>query len=322
VGTVENARAGPADVDVAATAFDLGTVRTPPVPAARGQQGVVWRVETDRGSFAVKELREPLTEPEVAVDVALQSEMVARGVYAPRPLRTTAGEVLAPVGPLTFRAYTWVDIEDERPDLDPAAVGTLLATLHRDPIAAEPPVDPWYTDPVPDDVWTVVADGLAAADAPFATEFAASVPQFRAMQDLFRPPGPVQLCHRDLWAGNIRFSPRGLCVIDWDNCGPAEAVQELAMPLFDFCQGEPGRARRFYRAYLEAGGPARFTGRGDFTMVLAQFGHFAVTAGERWLESAGDGDARRRAEAWFREGWARPLDVAGVDDLLAAVRSA
>jgi Ser/Thr protein kinase RdoA (MazF antagonist) len=317
---VETSRAGPADVAAAVALYDLGTVLAPPTPAARGQQGIVWRVQTGRGRFAVKELTEPLTEPEVAVDVALQSTMVARGVYAPQPLLTPAGKVLTSMGSLLFRAYTWVDIEGERLDLDPAAVGTLLATLHRDPLPAGPPVDPWYTDPVPDGEWTVVAERLAVAGAPFAAEFAASVPHFRAMQDLFRPPGPTQLCHSDLWAGNIRFSPDGLCVIDWDNCGPAEAVQELAMPLFDFCRLDPGRARAFYRAYIDAGGPARFTGRGDFTMVLAQFGHFAITAGQRWLEAADDD--RARAEAWFREGWERPLDVAGLDELLDAVSHA
>jgi Ser/Thr protein kinase RdoA (MazF antagonist) len=322
VSDVETTGARPADVAAAAAAYDLG-VLSPPAPAARGQQGVVWRVETDRGRFAVKELIAPLTEPEVAVDVALQSRMVARGVHAPRPLRTPAGSVLTSVGPVLFRAYTWVDVEDERLDLDPAALGTLLATLHRDPVPADPPIDPWYTDPVPDGDWADVADRLAAARAPFAAEFAASVPHFRAMQDVFRPPGPTQLCHRDLWAGNIRLSPQGLCVIDWDNCGPAEAVQELAMPLFDFCHRSPARARAFYRAYLDAGGPARLTGRGDFTMVLAQFGHFAITAGRRWLEAADGGDDdRARAEAWFREGWERPLDVAGIDDLLDAVSGA
>ena len=36
--------------------------------------------------------------------------------------------------------------------------------------------------------------------------------------------------------------------------GPAEAVQELAMPLFDFCHRSRGRVRAFYRAYLDAGG--------------------------------------------------------------------
>ena len=322
VGGVENLRAGPADVIAAATAYDLGVPLAPPAPAARGQQGIVWRVETGRGRFAVKELIDPLTEPEVAVDVALQSTMVTRGVHAPRPLLTPGGAVLTSVGRLLFRAYTWVDIDDERLDLSPAAVGALLATLHRDPIPAAPPVDPWYTDPVPDEQWTAVADRLAAARAPFAAEFAASVTHFRAMRDLFRAPGPTQLCHRDLWAGNIRLSPDGLCVIDWDNCGPAEAAQELAMPLFDFCHGDPDRARLLYRAYLDAGGPARLNAPDDFTMVLAQFGHFAVTAGEWWLEAIGDEDGRARAEAWFREGWERPLDRAGIDALLEAVRDA
>ena len=42
---METSGAGPADVAAAARAYDLGTLHAPPVSAARGQQGVVWRVE-------------------------------------------------------------------------------------------------------------------------------------------------------------------------------------------------------------------------------------------------------------------------------------
>jgi Ser/Thr protein kinase RdoA (MazF antagonist) len=320
---VDPVRATPAEIERVAEIFDLGPALTAPVVAARGQQGVVWRLETDRGAFAVKELLDPVTEQQVATDVLLTTEMVRRGVHAPKPLRDSDGRALATVGKVVLRAYTWVDLEPPRTDLDPERIGALLAMLHRDPIPVDgQQVDPWYTEPVPVQEWQQTADALGAAAAPFAAEFVESVPQCCSMQELFRAPGPTQLCHCDLWADNLRLSQDGrLCVIDWDNCGAAEPAQELAMPLFDFCSGDPDRAAALYRAYRRGGGPGRLTDPSDFTMVLAQFGHFALAAGQQWLEATDDGE-RARAEAWFREGWDRPLDRRGIDLLLTALRHA
>ena len=61
-------------------------------------------------------------------------------------------------------------------------------------------------------------------------------------------------------------------VIDWDNCGPAPMAGELAMVLVEFGT-TPARARDLHAAYVDAGGPARLTGRGDFTMPVAVLHH-------------------------------------------------
>jgi Ser/Thr protein kinase RdoA (MazF antagonist) len=281
--------------------------------------GIVWRLDTDRGAFAVKQLLNPLAEQDVAAEVALQSEMVRRGVPAPEPLRTPDGRVLAEIDGVLVRVFTWVDLEEPRTDLDPAAVGVLLATLHRDPLPAAGPVEPWYVEPVPEATWNELGRALSAAHAPFADEFAVFARHQLRMQEFFAPPCGLQLCHRDLWADNLRTTTGGgLCVIDWDNCGAADPAQELAMLLVEFCYGSPERAGTLYRTYLDGGGTARITGRGDFTMAQAQFGHFATTAAQKWL-ATDDEQARDRAEAWFRLGLVNPLDVAHVDQLLAAV---
>ncbi len=308
-------------VTAVAKAFGLGDVEAEPLVAARGHQGRIWRVKTRRGWFAVKELLVGLTERDVQVDVAFQSAMVDRGVAAPQPLRTGSGAVLVTVGDLQFRAYTWVDLYGPRRDLDPESIGTLMAMLHRDPLPAEPSAtDSWYTDPVPAQEWQETSERLAAAGAPFAAEYAASIPGFLSLQDVFRPSGRTQLCHRDLWADNVRLARGGeLCVIDWDNCGAAEPAQEVAMPLVEFCYDDGDRAARLYRAYRRAGGPGRLADPSDFTMVLAQFGHFAITAARQWVEAT-DETSKGRAEAWFREGWEQPLGLSQIERLLHAVR--
>jgi Ser/Thr protein kinase RdoA (MazF antagonist) len=307
-----------ARVEAAAGRYDLGRPLAPARPAARGQMGVVWLLETDRGRFAVKQLLGVLDEADVETEVALQSEMVRRGVPAPTPLRTTDGRVLADVDGLLVRVATWVDLDEPRTDLDPAAVGGLLGTLHRDPLPAAAPVDPWYVEPVPAPVWDDLGAALAAAGAPFAVEFERFGRHQLRMQDFFAEPRAVQLCHRDLWADNLRTTASGgLCVIDWDLCGPADPGQELAVLLVEFCYGRPERARTLSEAYRDGGGTGRITGRGDFTMPQAQFGHFASSAARKWLATT-DEQARARAEAWFRLCLEAPLDVEHVDELLAA----
>jgi Ser/Thr protein kinase RdoA (MazF antagonist) len=320
----------PRDVEQAAAVFGLGRVVEAPRVAGRGKEGVLWRLVTQAGPFAVKEVLERPADGEVETDVAFVTEMAGRGVHAPAPLRAGDGRVLAEVGTGTLRVSTWVDLDEARSDLDPVAVGALFATLHRDPAPAPPPsaraaaveVDPWYTDPVPAREWDDVTRALVAERAPFAPEFVATAPLLLGLQDLFRPPVELRTCHRDLWADNVRGTPGGrLCVIDWDNCGPQDPTQEVCVALVEFCLGDPDRAAALWRSYRAGGGTGRPADRGDFTMVLAQFGHFAVTAGRDWLD-APDDPGRDDAEAWFRELLDYPLDLAGIDLLLAAVRDA
>ncbi len=314
-----------------AAAFGLGEPLSPLAVASYGKQGVVHELRTAGGRFAVKQLLEPLTEAAAEQDVRLLEVALDRGVHAPRPVRAPAGTLLARVADATLRVFAWVDLDPPRPDLAPHALGTLLGRLHRDPLPAPveqpavpggPPVDAWYTDPVPAPVLHRLAAALAEAGAPFADEYARTVPALLAWQPEFGRPRRLQLCHRDLWADNLRGTPGGpLCVIDWDNCGPADPAGEVAMLLAEFCYQDPDRAAALAEAYLAAGGVALPRTRSDFTMVLAQFGHFAQASAEGWLAASGPDAEVERAdhEAWFRELLDRPLGPAEVDLLLAAV---
>ena len=144
------------------------------------------------------------------------------------------------------------------------------------------------------------------------------MPHFLGLQRLFRAPRGGQLCHRDLWPDNLKATGRGLCVIDWDNAGPAEATQELVMVIVGFWQGNPHRARHVYDAYRHAGGPGRIVEPSDFTMVLAQFGHFAAAAARRWMEPASP-ERKDSYEAWFREGWDQPFGMTEISEILHAL---
>lgn len=303
-----------------ATSFGLGTLLTAPTPAARGQQGMVWRFDTDTGSYAVKHLLVPTTRAAVAADVAFQEVMLERAdLLLPRPVRSPAGAPLVELAGLQVRAYTWVDLLPPRVDLDPGQVGAVFAAVHRDPIPAPGPVHPWYVDPVEAKEWRRLGRRLAEADAPFATDLDNFAQNHQELQRLLRPPRDLQLSHCDLWMDNARPTPDGwICVIDWENCGAADPSQELAMPVYECCYDDPSRATALYAAYRAGGGTGRLTDRGSFSMVIAQLGHFAITAAERWLAADTD-DERARNEAWFREGHDQPLTLDLIDALLAAV---
>lgn len=306
------------DGDAVARAFCLGRPVSDPALVGSGLMGTVWRLRTDQGSYAVKELWHPPDEARAAATDDFALALIDRGVPAPRPLRTVRGTALARIGPAVVRASEWVDLREVHRDRELEAVGRLLALLHREPIRATGPVDPWYTEPVTPHEWRAAARALAEASAPFASEFAASAPRFLALRPWFRAPRDAQLCHRDLWPDNLKATARGLCVIDWDGAGPAEATQELAMVIVGFCQDDSAGARRIYDAYRAAGGPGRIVEPGDFTMVLAQFGHFALTAAHRWLATDGT-ELRARYEAWFREGIDAPFEGPQIARVLDAL---
>jgi Ser/Thr protein kinase RdoA (MazF antagonist) len=287
-------------------------------PVARGEQGEVWRLETPSGSWAVKLLFE---EPDIAdaeADGAYQDEVRRAGVPMPRVQRTVGGGVLHRAGGSWVRVYEWVEIQEPDPELDPAAVGALLAGIHRvRSLSAARPVDPWYSEPVGAARWDELIGLLALRGASFAHELAELRDEVVALEALLAPPRDLQVCHRDLWADNVRGTPTGeLCVIDWENGGLADPSQELALLLFEFGLGDAVRARLLYDAYVAAGGPGRIEGTGDFSMLIAQLGHITEYACVRWLEPGASEADRERAAAKVAEFTSRPVTREAIERLL------
>ena len=305
--------------DGVAAAYGLGRARGLRF-VARGQQGRVWRLETDSGPVAIKELLARQLPADAELDVAYQEGILATGaVPMPRPLRTRTGSVLVEHAGHQLRAYSWVDLAPSDTGQDPAEVGALVANIHRVAHASGPPPDPWYDQPVGADRWTELAAAADAADAPFAGDLHAEIPHLVRLAAEIAPRDVAQTCHRDLWADNVMPTPTGgICVIDWENCGIEDPARELPMVIMDFGRADPHRMATLYAAYREAGGPARVTGRADFTMVIAQLGHFWESAVSRYL-SAPDETARTHELARIAELLDPPLRVSDLDDVLDAL---
>ena len=142
------------------------------------------------------------------------------------------------------------------------------------------------------------------------------------LEALIEPPQNLQVCHRDLWADNLRLlAAGGVCVFDWDDAGSCDPSHELGAVLFEYTRGAPARTRALVTAYSEAGGHAKITGRGSFTMAIAQLGHIGERAGQMWLDAETPAD-RDRAEANLAEFLDASLTVDRIDRLVEAAQHA
>lgn len=141
-----------------ASAYDLGRPLRPPVYAARGELGRIWRLDTDAGTWAVKELLVPVEEREVRADLAFQRAAAKAGIRLPEPRVTTRGAVLHG----GFRVYAWVDLVDGDV-VTGRELGAVTAHLHRIGHPAEGPVVPWFAEPLGRTRWESLLK--AATDA-------------------------------------------------------------------------------------------------------------------------------------------------------------
>jgi Ser/Thr protein kinase RdoA (MazF antagonist) len=311
------------DAGMVTRAFGLGgSARLSDGPVARGKQGDVWRLDTDDGHYAVKVPFDPVAEADVQAAAEFQEAAYEDGLPTPRICRTPAGAVFGDVGDAWVRVYEWVDLLPPDPMLHPVLVGAALAAVHRvpDPNPAPGPVPGWYAEPVGAPQWDGLVRALQAEEAPFATELAELRDELVALEAWVAPPEQVRTCHRDVWADNLLPTlVGGVCVVDWENSGPADPAYELGCLLVEFARGDADRARTLVDAYAEAGGPARITGHTDFSMLIAQLGHITAHAAETWLGAAPGSTARAEAVGWIGETIAEPHSRRALDDLLAAV---
>ena len=311
---------GLVDAAQVARRFGLGrSARLSDGPVARGKQGLVWRLDTTDGSWAVKVPFHQSGEDEVRSATAFQEAACAAGVPAPRVRRTTGGCVFATCAGRQVRVYEWVDLHAPDTRIDPEQVGAVVAAIHRVSAIDPSPLDPWYHEPVGAGRWDQLAGQLLAAGAPFAPRLAGLRDELVALESWIEPPDMLRTCHRDLWADNVMATAEGgLCVIDWEDSGPADPSQELGCVLFEFARTDPGRARALTGGYRQAGGPAAVNRRGHFSMLIAQLGHITQAAATDWLKPNPRSPQRADSAAWICE----VLDEPHTRELLDAILTA
>ncbi|MBB5841342.1 phosphotransferase family protein [Kribbella italica] len=215
----------------------------------------MYRLDTDQGSFAVKELNLVDRRSAYHLEDVFRLERAAFAAGIPMPEPVSAGD-----GTLVHR---WVEGEKLPEAPVPAAygfeVGEILARLHA--------LDVEWTggvseEPVARD-WAELAERATATGQPWADELASQVETFLAIArfvDTCERPGPVVLTHRDIQPWNLLVRDGRPVVLDWELSGTLDLAGELGSTALSLAKGpgfdgiEPAIFRSVLDGYVAGGG--------------------------------------------------------------------
>ncbi|KRE76376.1 MULTISPECIES: phosphotransferase family protein [Micrococcaceae] len=210
----------------------LGAPIGPMIRVHGGFANRVYRLDTDQGSFAVKELNLVDRRWTYRVEDVFRFERAAfaAGIPMPEPISASHHTLV----------HRWVEGE-KLPEAPVSAeyafeIGEILARVH--------PLDiPWTQVPVegpaPRD-WPELAVRAAATGQPWADELASHVETFLEIArfvDTCERPGPVVLTHRDIQPWNLLTRERRPVVLDWELSGMLDLSGELGSTALSIAKG-------------------------------------------------------------------------------------
>src|SRR4051794_16730970 len=239
-------------------ATDLSHLGTPIEPMIRvhgKSSNRIFRLDTDQGSFAVKELNVVDRRWTYRVDDVFRFEQaaVAAGIPMPEPISASDQTLV----------HRWV--EGEKLPEAPVSVayafeiGEILARIHALDVE-------WshvsIEDPTPRD-WSELAERAVATGQPWADDLAAHVETFLAIADFVdtcERPGPVVLTHKDIQPWNLLARDGRPVVLDWELSGMLDLSGELGSTALSLAKGpgfdgiKPTVFRSVLDGYVAGGG--------------------------------------------------------------------
>ena len=250
--------------------MDLSQFGTPVGPLTRVHGGFanrMYRLDTDRGSFAVKELNR---RSDHHVDDVFRFERAAfaAGVPMPEPISADPHTLI----------HRWVDGQ-KVPEAPVSAaygfeVGEILARIHR----LDVEWDHGPTEgPAPRD-WPDLAERAAATGQPWAGELSARAGTFLEIAhfvDTCERPGPVVLTHRDIQPWNLLARAGRPVVLDWELSGLLDLSGELGSTALSLAKGpgfdtvEPAIFRSVLDGYVAGGGTLPPPGPSWFAFMIS-----------------------------------------------------
>ncbi|WP_246846254.1 phosphotransferase family protein [Humibacter ginsenosidimutans] len=222
---------------------------------AGGFANRLYRLDTDRGSFAVKQLNQFDRRSTYRADDVFRFERAAfaAGIPMPEPI-AASDETLV---------HRWVEAErvPEAPVPDAYAfeVGEMLARIH----ALEVEWPDLTAEPASPRDWPELAARAVATGQPWADELASAVDAFLAIADFVddcERPGPIVLTHRDVQPWNLLDRDGHPVLLDWELSGMLDLSGELGSTALSLSKGpgldsiEPAIFRRVLDGYAAGGG--------------------------------------------------------------------
>jgi aminoglycoside phosphotransferase (APT) family kinase protein len=215
----------------------------------------MYRLETDQGSFAVKELNVDDRGWIYPVEDVYRFEQAAFAAGIPMPEPVSADRRML--------VHRWVEGE-KVPEAPVSAayafeIGEILAGIHALDVEwrAVSTEEPAARD------WRELAERAVATGQPWADELASHVETFLAIAqfvDTCERPGPVVLTHRDIQPWNLLARAGRPVVLDWELSGLLDLSGELGSTALSIAKGpgfddiEPAIFRSVLDGYLAGGG--------------------------------------------------------------------
>jgi Ser/Thr protein kinase RdoA (MazF antagonist) len=316
------------DAIAVAAGYGLGTPVAAATVAARGELGRIWRLETIRGTWAVKELLRfdaQTVEQAARADVVFQEAAIRAGIPMPRPVLAKSGDVTTRFddregGTRRVRVYSWVDLAPRTIQPRLHDVAAILGRLHSLDLRTDQPPDPWFTVPPPVDRLEELLAAASADRVPWLSALARLVPIVAATLARIpdAPMAPAITCHLDFNPENVLVDRAGrTVVVDWENSGPAPAEQELASVVAEFVH-DTSETVDALDAYAAAGGSARLVDRSSFRLTVVVQANLVETYARRALSVETSAEDRARCAHWIEEIAANAFSVDRVDAWLAA----
>ena len=229
----------------------------------------MYRLDTDQGSFAVKELNLADRRWTYRVEDVFRFERAAfaAGVPMPEPISASPHTLV----------HRWVEGE-KVPEAPVSAayafeIGEILARVHALDVAWPhvPHEEPTSRD------WPELAERAASTGQPWAGELAAHVETFLAIAhfvDTCERPGPVVLTHRDIQPWNLLAREGRPVVLDWELSGMLDLSGELGSTALSLAKGpgfddiEPAIFRSVLDGYVAGGGALPPSGPSWFAFMI------------------------------------------------------
>ncbi|GLH98162.1 phosphotransferase family protein [Phytohabitans aurantiacus] len=194
----------------------------------------LYRLDTDQGSFAVKELNLLDRRWTYRVEDVFRFERAAfaAGIPMPEPISASHHTLV----------HRWVEGEKmpEAPVPEAYAfeIGEILARIHALDVAW---TDVSIDDP-PSRDWPELAERATATGQPWAGELTSEVETFLAIADfvdICERPGPVVSTHKDIQPWNLLSREGRPVLLDWELSGMLDLSSELGSTALSLAKG-PG----------------------------------------------------------------------------------
>jgi aminoglycoside phosphotransferase (APT) family kinase protein len=247
----------------------LGAPTGPMIRVHGGFANRMYRLDTDQGSFAVKELNLVDRRWTYRVEDVFRFERAAfaAGIPMPEPISASHDTLV----------HRWVEGETVPEAPVPAAyafeIGEILARIHALDVA-------WTQVPVEDPTsrdWPELAARAAATGQPWAGELASHVETFLAIARFVgtcERPGPVVLTHKDIQPWNLLAREGRPVVLDWELSGMLDLSSELGSTALSLAKGpgfddiRPAIFRSVLDGYVAEGGALPPSGPSWFAFMI------------------------------------------------------